>query len=223
MFVYFVGAVFTDAIDGPLARRFDVKHNAARIDGRTIDDIVDHIGFTFLPLLLIWRMGWVPGGPHPAAVLWVAVPAVCSLLGFAHRHAKDEAAGFFRGFPSYWNIAAFYAGLIAVALPGIGPWLNAAALLLLAALTVAPVWFVYPNLAPRRWKPLILWGGYVWAVLLLCMLPFYPGDVPWWLTLLSLLYPLAYTAVSLGLHRTWPADLQPAGASATLAGDDPPR
>ena len=213
VFAMFLGAVVTDAIDGPLARSLNVKRNAAAIDGRTIDDIVDHIGFTFLPLVMIWRFGWVPdlGGVALPRVAWIALPAVCSLLGFAHRHAKDEAAGFFRGFPSYWNIAAFYAGLLAFALPGVGPWVNAVVLLALAVLTVPPVWFLYPNLTPKKYKPLILGGGGVWALLLLAMLAFYP-DVPLWLTLLSLVYPLIYTVLSVGLRDRWPArrDFRPA-------------
>lgn len=39
------------------------------------------------------------------------MPALlASLLGFANVGAKDEAAGYFRGFPSYWNIAVGIAG-----------------------------------------------------------------------------------------------------------------
>ena len=204
MFVYFVIAVVIDAVDGPLARAWDVKRTAASVDGRTIDDIVDHIGFTFVPLLLIWRMGWVPGDAAIWAVAFVVPAAICSQLGFAHKHAKDEAAGFFRGFPSYWNIAAFYAGLIAFALPTVGPWINAALLLALAGLTVSPVWFLYPNLTPRKLKPLILGGGAAWALMLLAMLFFYPA-VPIWLTLASLVYPLIYTVLSIGLRDRWPA------------------
>src|SRR5688572_7384303 len=61
VFLYLAIQVIIDALDGPLARRFEVKTRAARIDGRTIDDIVDYLTYTFVPLILIWRMGWVPG------------------------------------------------------------------------------------------------------------------------------------------------------------------
>ena len=93
-------AVIIDAVDGPLARRWQVKQTVPHIDGRTIDDIVDYLTFTFIPLLLIWRMGWVP---EPAAA-WIAPALVTSLLGFANVGAKEEAGGFFLGFPSYWNV-----------------------------------------------------------------------------------------------------------------------
>ena len=208
VFVYFLGATFTDAIDGPLARRADTKRNARQVDGRTIDDIVDYIGFTFLPLLLVWDMGWLPGEIVGGVVVVIAM--IASLLGFAHKHAKDEATGFFRGFPSYWNIIALYNGL-AVALLGVaGQWVNVVVLLLLAVMTVSPVWLLYPNLAPRPWKQPIRLGSYLWAVLLLAMLPFYPNRVPGWLVAVSLIYPAFYLAVSFALHKRWPPDELPA-------------
>src|SRR5918994_5941410 len=107
VFLALAAAVMVDATDGPLARRADVKRWMPSIDGRTIDDIVDYLTFTFVPLLLVWRMGWLPA---PASA-YVVIALVASLLGFAHREAKQEADGFFRGFPSYWNVYAFYAGL----------------------------------------------------------------------------------------------------------------
>lgn len=189
VFVLFALATLVDAADGPLARRWRVKETAPDIDGRTIDDIVDFLTFTFLPLLLVWRMGWVP---EPRAA-WLAPALLASILGFANRMAKDEARGFFRGFPSYWNIAAFYAGFLA-------PGANAAMFVLLAALTVAPVWFIYPNLAPRPWKVPLLAGAFLWLVLAVLMLRDYP-DAPRWMLWLSLLYPALYTAASIHLDR----------------------
>ena len=204
VFVWFLGATFVDAIDGPLARWAKVKEYAGSIDGRTIDDLVDYIGFSFLPLLLIWRMGWGPGGESIWAGVWVVVPMLASLLGFAHSHAKAEEQGFFRGFPSYWNIVALYAGLSAALLGTAGLWLNGVLLIGLAVMTVSPVWLIYPNLCPKPWKPLVLYGSYAWALLLLCMLPWFPGDVPGWLVLVSLIYPAFYLVLSLALHKQWP-------------------
>ncbi|HYF57197.1 MAG TPA: hypothetical protein VEA41_23310, partial [Salinarimonas sp.] len=169
---------------------------AADIDGRTIDDIVDYLTFTFIPLLLVWRMGWVPYAPGFAGAAWIVPALLASLLGFAHVGAKDEAAGYFRGFPSYWNIAAFYAGLASQGLGEAGQWLNGAVLLALAALTVSPVRFIYPNLAPRPWKLPVMVGAAVWAAALLGMLLVY-RTVPGWVVWASLVYPLFYSALSI--------------------------
>ncbi|HEX2188633.1 MAG TPA: CDP-alcohol phosphatidyltransferase family protein [Longimicrobiaceae bacterium] len=193
VFLWLALAVLLDATDGPLARRWKTKTNAPRVDGRTIDDIVDYLTFTFLPLLLVWRMGWVPEPGWP----WVAPALVASLFGFANAGAKDEGGGFFLGFPSYWNVAAFYAGPLHAQL---GPWPVAALLLALALLTVAPVRFVYPNLAPPPWRVPVLLGAVAWLAVLLAMLPDYPRT-PGWLLWASLLYPAFYTAVSLRLDR----------------------
>lgn len=189
VFILFAAATLVDAADGPFARRWRVKETVPEIDGRTIDDIVDFLTFTFLPLLLVWRMGWVP---DPGAA-WLAPALMASVLGFANVQAKDEARGFFRGFPSYWNVAAFYAGFLS-------PGANAVMFVALAALTVAPVWFIYPNLAPRPWKMPLLLGALLWLVLAVLMLRDYP-DAPGWTIWLSLVYPALYTVASIHLDR----------------------
>ena len=186
-------AVIIDSVDGPLARRFRVKETVPAIDGRTIDDIVDYLTFTFLPALLLWRMGWVPA----PALLFLGPVMVASLLGFANVKAKQEGGGFFLGFPSYWNVFAFYAGIVHARW---GPWLPGLAALALAALTVAPVRFVYPNLAPPPWKAWIVGGAIAWTAILLAMLPSYPRTSGWLLAA-SLVYPVFYFAVSAHLDR----------------------
>jgi phosphatidylcholine synthase len=196
VFTWLVVAVLIDAVDGPLARAWDVKRFAPDIDGRTIDDIVDYLTFTFVPLLLVWRMGWVPSAPGLPGLVWIAPALLASLLGFANVGAKDEAAGYFRGFPSYWNIAAFYAGLAFHGLGEAGQWLNGIVLLALSALTVSPVRFLYPNLTPRPWKLPVMLGAVAWLAMLLGMLILYRG-VPGWVLGVSLIYPAFYIALSI--------------------------
>lgn len=193
VFVWLTIAVLIDATDGPLARYFHVKSVLPHISGRTIDDIVDYITFTFIPLLLIARLEWVP---RPV-LLFVIPPLITSLLGFSNSGAKDETAGFFLGFPSYWNIVALYLGISAVS--GLQLF-NGIVVLALALLTVMPVGFIYPNLAPRRWKAAIMLGALLWLAMLAAMLPTYPHP-PRWLVWLSLVYPLFYTVVSLYEYR----------------------
>ena len=184
VFVWLIVAVLIDATDGPMARRFEVKRVLPQIDGRTIDDIVDYLTFTFVPLLVVLRQHWVP----EPAIAFVAPAMMASLLGFANTGAKNEERGYFLGFPSYWNIVAFYLGITAA--HGL-QWLNAIVVLALAALTVMPVKFVYPNLAPKKWRPWLLGGAAVWLLMLLAMLAPYPHP-PMWLVALSLTYPALY-------------------------------
>lgn len=188
VFTWLILAVLVDATDGPFARRWEVEKNASRIDGRTIDDIIDYSTFTFLPLLLVWRMDWLAGPTE----LWVCLAMIASLFGFANTNAKLEWEGFFLGFPSYWNVYAFYAGLWAY--QG-GEVAATVVLLALAVLTVVPVRFVYPNLAPAPWKWPVLVGAVLWTGLLLAMLPRFPAT-PAWLVWVSLLYPAGYVVIS---------------------------
>lgn len=191
VFAWLIVTTLIDAIDGPLARRFHVKRTAPGIDGRTIDDLLDYLTFVFIPLALVWRMEWLPSGTG-----WtVSFAMAASLLGFANIRAKEEDAGFFRGFPSYWNIFAFYAGLSHWHL---GPWPAALLMWLLCIATVAPIRMIYPNLAPQPWKPWVLGGAAVWAVILAAMLPRFP-DNPLWLLIVSLIYPAFYVVLSVML------------------------
>jgi len=188
VFVWLLAAAVIDAVDGPLARLWQVKQWAPAVDGRVIDDVLDYLTFAFIPLMLIWRMDWLPQGYG-----WTVVVAMgASLLSFANRQAKDEAAGFFRGFPSYWNLYAFYAGLFSTLW---SPWLSAITFWGFTVLTVAPIRVIYPNLAPRPWRGPVLVGTAVWLVVLCAMLPSYPR-LPGWLVLLTLGHPVAYFALS---------------------------
>ena len=204
VFLALAAAVLVDATDGPLARRAEVKRWMPAIDGRTIDDIVDYLTYTFVPLLLVWRMGWLP----EPAMLWIAPALVASLFGFANTAAKDETGGFFLGFPSYWNVVAFYAGFVHSLY---GPWVNAAALLLFSMLTVLPVRFLYPNLAPRPWRAPLILGALVWLGMMLWLLRNYPLAESW-MVWLSLIYPAFYFWLSYHLatqphHRADPTSL----------------
>jgi phosphatidylcholine synthase len=188
VFLLLAAAVLIDATDGVLARRWAIKRSLPTIDGRTIDDIVDYLTYAFVPLLLIWRMGWVP---EPGA-LWIVPALLGSLFGFANTGAKDETGGFFLGFPSYWNVVAFYAGFFH---PWYGPAVNAAVILVLTVLTVLPVRFLYPNLAPRPWRAPVIVGALLW---LGALLPEYP-EAPAWAVWLSLIYPAFYVWLSVRL------------------------
>lgn len=195
VFILLALQVLIDAIDGPFARAFEVKRMCPQIDGRTIDDLVDYNTYTLVPLLLVHRMDWLPG-PDAA---WLVPAAIASLFGFANRGAKDEANGFFLGFPSYWNIVVLYVG--AWFAMGWSPWIGAIVVTSCTLLTVLPVRFIYPNLAPHPWRWPTLIGAIIWTALLAWIVAWYDRPVPLWLMAVSLIYPIAYVALSLYLDR----------------------
>ena len=133
--LWLAAALAVDSVDGSLARRARVKTEAARIDGDTLDLIVDYLNYVFVPTVLIWRAGLVP---LVLAPLLASLILISSLYIFARRDLKTEDH-YFRGFPALWNLVAFY---LFVARPGA----EAGALLVAAfvALSFAPVHFVHP-------------------------------------------------------------------------------
>ena len=85
-FLLMILATFIDATDGWLARRARVKERTPGFDGRRLDDLIDFLTYTCLPLLLVWRAGLI----DPHAAWWLLVPLVASAYGFCQVEAKTE-------------------------------------------------------------------------------------------------------------------------------------
>jgi len=199
VFLWMLLAVTIDMTDGFLARRFRVKQVVPHIDGRKLDDLVDYLNFTFLP---VWMMWWAEWLPEPRW-LWCGIMLVTSLLGFAHSGAKEESRGFFRGFPSYWNIFAFY---VWICFRHFGTGVVLGLVLVLSLLTVLPVRFVYPN-RPPCWRGFFLGGALVWMALVLSMLLRGSSDTLDWLVWVSFVYPVLYLILSVYLDWKIPREV----------------
>ena len=188
-FIWMVIATFVDATDGVLARLARVKETLPQFDGGRLDDIVDYLTFVFLPMLLLVHSGALP---HGWGVAVAAGVLLSSAYGFASLDAKTEDY-FFTGFPSYWNIVALY--LYAARMP---PFVNAVILLALIALVFVRVGYLYPSRTPVLRRLTVVLGA-IWALMVLGIIATLP-DTPRALLLLSLFYPLYYTALSLVLQ-----------------------
>lgn len=180
-------ATLVDATDGFLARRARVREVLPGFDGRRLDDIIDFHTYTSLPLLLVWRSGVLP--PEHAA--WLLLPLLASAYGFSQEEAKTPD-GFFLGFPSYWNVVAFY--LYFLRPPA---WLAIGTLVLLSVLTFLPFRYLYPSQAGRL-NRLTSALGVLWAGALLAVLAGVPED-PTSLLLASLAFPAYYMILSWGI------------------------
>ena len=181
--------VVIDATDGLLARRVRVADRIPWFDGSKLDDIVDYLGYVFVPALFVWRAVLVPG---PWTIPVAAAMLLSSGYGFSRKDAKT-ADHFFTGFPSYWNIVVFY-----LLVAGWSSSVNAAVLLMGVVLVFVPIRYVYPSRTPIL-RPFTNAFGCVWGVLLLLMLWQYPAvsRLAMWL---SLTFPAYYIALSMWLH-----------------------
>lgn len=151
--LWLLAALAIDGIDGTLARLARVKERLPRIDGATLDLVVDYLTYVFVPALFIWRAGLVPAQFAPALA---AAILLSSLYVFARADMKTED-DYFRGFPALWNIVALYLFAIRP-----GPEAGAAIVALLAAMSFAPVHFVHPFRVRdyALWPPLL---AMIWA------------------------------------------------------------
>jgi phosphatidylcholine synthase len=189
-FAWLIVATLIDATDGVLARAARVKEHAPTFDGARLDDIVDYLTYVVAPVVLLYQAGTLPDRGDEAVA---AVVLVSSAYGFASADAKSDDY-FFTGFPSYWNIVALY--LFAALLPR--P-VNAAILLVLSVLVFVRIGYVYPTRTPTL-RGVTTALGAVWTALVVAIVWMLP-EVPPWLLLGSLFFPIYYTVLSLVLHR----------------------
>ncbi|HEX5725820.1 MAG TPA: CDP-alcohol phosphatidyltransferase family protein [Longimicrobiaceae bacterium] len=183
-FLLMVAATFVDATDGSLARAVDVHRVLPSFDGRRLDDIIDFHTYVTLPLLLVWRAGVLPAEHAP----WLLLPLLASAYGFSQAEAKT-ADGYFQGFPSYWNVVAFY--LYHLRPPA---WLALGTIVVLSLLTFVPSKYLHSSQPGRlnRWTRVFT---AVWGIVLLLVLLEVPRDPRAWVWA-SLLFPLYYMLVS---------------------------
>ena len=176
-FLLMLVATLIDSLDGALARAARVSKVLPEFDGRRLDDIIDFQTYTSLPLLLMWRANLVPGP-------WLLFPLLASAYGFCRMQAKTDD-GYFLGFPSYWNIVAFYAYYLKPAEP-----IATAVVTLLALLTFVPTRYLYPS-QPGRLNRITVALAVPWAVMLVLVCLDYRG-----LVLPSLYFPIFYMGAS---------------------------
>jgi phosphatidylcholine synthase len=183
-FMLMMAATAIDATDGWFARRARVKDVLPQFDGRALDDLIDVHTYTSLPLLLLWRAGALPGPLGSILVLAL----LASAYGFAQTNAKTDD-GFFLGFPSYWNIVAFY---VYVLQPPV--WVAAATILTCTVLTFVPTRYIYATRG-GPFAAVVNGGAVVWFTVIGIVLSAPRGT---WTTLAiaSLVYPLIYLALS---------------------------
>ncbi len=184
-----LAALLIDSTDGLLARRFRVSEFLPKFDGARLDDIVDYMTYVLAPVLLLWSSGYLPEGT--TGVMIAALPLLASSYQFCQVDAKTEDH-FFRGFPSYWNIVAFYAIVFSLSPGAVG-----AILVVCSLLVFVPVRYVYPS-RTVAFRKLTVTLTALWLVCYAAILFQMPEPSPL-LLLFSLLYLVYYLSLSLHL------------------------
>ena len=178
-------AVFIDSTDGFMARYLNIKELVPSFDGAKLDDLIDFLTFTFLPLIALPLLNLIS---HDA--WWTLLfPMMSSAYGFCQTRAKTDDA--FVGFPSYWNIFALYFFILQPP-----EWVIIVILHILGILVFIPIHYVYPTKTKRLFKTTMLFGTlYMFSLGFIALNPNASWTIP--LTYCSLLYMAYYIILSL--------------------------
>jgi phosphatidylcholine synthase len=181
-----LAALVVDGTDGMLARTARVKETIPWFDGARLDDIVDYLTYVFAPVVLLWTTGALPDGA-PGWVL-AALPLLASSYQFCRVDAKTDDHTFL-GFPSYWNVVAFYAIVL-----DLEPVTVGIILVVCSVLVFVPVRYLYPS-RTQAFRSLSLVLTAVWIGTYALLLVEYPSVNPL-VVAVSLAYLGYYLAVS---------------------------
>ncbi|WP_134726248.1 CDP-alcohol phosphatidyltransferase family protein [Paracoccus luteus] len=160
MFVWLIVAMVVDGIDGPLARRYDVKVNWPTHDGVVMDLMIDYMTWIFIPAFALFQSGLLPGWTG-----WVCTIAIVfgSIIYMADTRMKTRDNSF-AGFPACWN-------MVVLVLFALRPdyWISLIVVVALAVTMFVNVKFIHP-VRTERWRAVSLpmaaaWVGFaLWAI-----------------------------------------------------------
>jgi phosphatidylcholine synthase len=183
-----IAALVIDAVDGTLARAVGVSQVLPGVDGRRLDDIVDYLNFAIVPAVFMVSAGCLPGWG------WAALPILASAYGFSQADAKT-ADDFFLGWPSYWNVLAFYLWLLELS-----PWAGAVWVSCLSVAVFLPFKYVYPSKLGRPlFRHTLSWGGLAWTLALTTAVLMPAWAERFHLVEISMSYLVYYIAISIWL------------------------
>ena len=191
-----IAAIFIDAIDGMFARMVKIKEVVPEINGELLDNIVDFLNYTIVPAFFLLVTDLLPA---EWCMLSVIAITFSSCYQFSQVDAKTQDH-FFKGFPSYWNIAVFYLFFWQM-----NPWTNMSIVLALSVLSFVPIKYVYPSRLDYLshnggLRSLMLLATILWGLTVAGLLWIYP-NTNHTLIMASMGYLVLYVGIS--LYRTW--------------------
>ncbi len=189
MFLWLGVALVVDAVDGPLARKLEVKTLLPRFSGERLDLIIDYLTYVAVPAYALTE---APILPEAARIPAAAAILLSSLFHVADLESKTEE-GFFVGFPAIWNIVLLY--LFALDLP---PYVALGVVALFVAATFVPILAVHPFRVARL-RPLSCLVTAIWFAAAVAAVA-NPFPSPLWVQ--ALLLAAAVYLTSIGLSRS---------------------
>ena len=155
MFAWLGLALLVDGIDGPIARRLEVKEILPTWSGELLDNIIDYVTYVLIPAFALYQRGFMGEG---LSFLSAAIIVVSSAIYYADTGMKTKEY-FFKGFPVVWNMVVFTLFVIEP-----GEWVSFAVVLIAGIMTFVPVNFVHP-VRVERLRNVNLTVTLVWCAL----------------------------------------------------------
>ena len=146
MFIWLGVAYFVDGIDGPMARKLNVKEVLPNWSGVMLDNVIDYVTFVLIPAYALYGSGLLP---EAWSFVAAGIIVVSSAIYYADTGMKTDE-NFFSGFPVVWNMVVFSFFVI---MPPV--WVTLVITVVLALLSFAPIWFLHP-VRVKRLRPLNL-------------------------------------------------------------------
>jgi len=152
MFWWLALALLVDGIDGPMARKLQVKEVLPTWSGDMLDNIIDYVTYVLIPAFALYQSGFMG---HGLSFLSAAMIVVTSAIYYADTGIKTKE-NFFKGFPVVWNMVVF---TLFVLKPG--EQIAFAVVLISAILTFTPLHYLHPvrvvRLRPVNLTIFLLW------------------------------------------------------------------
>ena len=143
MFWWLGLALFVDGIDGPIARKLEVKEILPTWSGELLDNIIDYVTYVLIPAFALYQRGFMGEG---LSFLSAAIIVVSSAIYYADTGMKTKE-NFFKGFPVVWNMIVFTLFVIEP-----GEWVSFAVVVVAGILTFVPINFLHP-VRVKRLRP----------------------------------------------------------------------
>lgn len=135
MFWWLGLALLVDGIDGPIARKLQVKEVLPTWSGDMLDNIIDYVTYVLIPAFALYQSGFMGEG---LSFLSAAIIVITSAIYYADTGMKT-AENFFKGFPVVWNMIVFTLFVI-----GTSEYVSFVVVLISAILTFTPINFLHP-------------------------------------------------------------------------------
>ena len=135
MFWWLGLALLVDGIDGPIARKLEVKEVLPTWSGELLDNVIDYVTYVLIPAFALYQRGFMGEG---LSFLSAAIIVVTSAVYYADTGMKTKE-NFFKGFPVVWNMIVFTLFVIEP-----GEYISFAVVVIAGLLTFAPVYFLHP-------------------------------------------------------------------------------